>query len=119
MNLKTIYTKTGKGMLEMKNKSLPKDIGRVLTLIDGKSNVGGILSKEDKFGETKLREMLKKLENDGYIRIFSTGPETMFSADLDFTKGVVVSEIKADVYNEAKARQQAQSQPPPRPGLTQ
>ena len=63
MNLKTIYTKTGKGMLEMKNKSLPKDISRVLTLIDGKSNVGSILGKEDKSGETKLREMLKKLEN--------------------------------------------------------
>jgi hypothetical protein len=119
MNPKTIYTKTGKGMLEMKNKSLSKDIGRVLTLIDGKSNVGSILGKEDKLGETKLREILKKLESDGYIRVFSTGPETMFSADLDFTKGVDVSEIKADVYNEAKARQQAQSQPPPRPGLTQ
>ena len=119
MTPKTIYTKTGKGMLEMKNKTLPKDISRVLTLIDGKSNVGSILGKEDKSGEAKLREMLKKLENDGYIRVFSTGPETMFSGDLDFTKGVVVSEIKADVYNEAKARQQAQSQPPPRPVATQ
>lgn len=119
MNPKTIYTKTGKGMLEMKNKSLPKDISRVLTLIDGKSNVGSILGKEDKSDEAKLREMLKKLENEGYIRVFSTGPETMFSGDLDFTKGVVVSEIKADVYNEAKARQQAQSQPPSRPGATQ
>ncbi len=128
MNPKTIYTKTGKGMLEMKNKSLPKDISRVLTLIDGKSSVSSILGKEDRSGEAKLREMLKKLENDGYIRVFSTGPETMFSGDLDFTKGVIVSEIKADVYNEAKARQQAQSQtfsrpgatqPPPRPGATQ
>jgi hypothetical protein len=119
MNLKTIYTKTGKGMLEMKNKTLPKDISRVLTLIDGKSNVGSILGKEDKSDEAKLREMLKKLENEGYIRVFSTGPETMFSGDLDFTKGVVVSEIKADVYNEAKARQQAQSQPPSRPATTQ
>jgi hypothetical protein len=119
MTPKTIYTKTGKGMLEMKNKSLPKDISRVLTLIDGKSNVGSILGKEDKSDEAKIREMLKKLENEGYIRVFSTGPETMFSGDLDFTKGVVVSEIKADVYNEAKARQQAQSQPPSRPGATQ
>jgi hypothetical protein len=118
MNLKTIYTKTGKGMLEMKNKSLPKEISRVLTLIDGKSNVGSILGKEDKSGETKTREMLKKLENEGYIRVFSTGPETMFSGDLDFTKGVV-SEIKADTYNDAKARQQAQSQPPSRPAATQ
>ena len=122
MNLKTIYTKTGKGMLEMKNKDLPKDISRILTLIDGKSSVGNLLSKDDKLTEVKLREMLKKLETEGFIRIFSTGPETMFSGDLDFTKdnkGVVVSEIKADVYNEAKARQQAQSQPPSRPGLTQ
>ncbi|MGH8710404.1 MAG: AsmA-like C-terminal region-containing protein [Burkholderiales bacterium] len=122
MNLKTIFTKTGKGMLEMKNKALPKDISRVLTLIDGKSSVGNLLNKDDKFTEVKLREVLKKLEDEGYIRVFSTGPETMFQADLDFTKdkkGMVVSEVKADVYNEAKARQQAQSQPPPRPGFSQ
>ena len=100
MNLKTIYTKTGKGMLEMKNKDLPKDISRVLTLIDGKSSVGNLLSKDDKFTEVKLREVLKKLEDEGYIRVFSTGPETVFQADLDFTKeknGMVVSEVKADV----------------------
>ena len=121
MNLKTIFTKTGKGMLEMKNKALPKDISRILTLVDGKSSVGNLLDKDDKLTEGKLREMLKKLEDDGYIRIFSTGPETIFQADLDFTKGkggMVVSEVKADVYNEAKAKQ-AQSQPPPRVGATQ
>ncbi|HUL42174.1 MAG TPA: AsmA family protein, partial [Burkholderiales bacterium] len=130
MNLKTIFTKTGKGMLEMKNKALPKDISRILTLVDGKSTVGSLLGKDDKLTESKLRDMLKKLEDEGYIRIFSSGPETLFQADLDFTKGgkgIDVSEVKADVYNQAKARQIEQSQPPPRvgtqppprPGLTQ
>jgi len=120
MNRKTIFSKTGKGMLEMKNKALPKDISRILTLIDGKSSVGSLLSKEDKLTEGRLQEMLKKLEDEGYIRIASTGPETLFETDLDFTKkGMVVSEVKPEAYKEAKQRQQAQSQPPPRVGPTQ
>ncbi|HSS46928.1 MAG TPA: hypothetical protein VLL03_05900 [Burkholderiales bacterium] len=113
MDLKTVYTKTGKGMLEMKNKSLSKDLGSVLALVDGKSNVKNVVNKEGKLPETRVKELLQKLETDGYIRVFSTGPQTMFSsgADLDFTAGLVVSEIKADAYNEAKARQEAQSRP--------
>ncbi|MGH8743181.1 MAG: AsmA-like C-terminal region-containing protein [Burkholderiales bacterium] len=116
MDLKTVYTKTGKGMLEMKNKSLPKDLGGILAQIDGKSNVKDVVKKEGKLPENKIKELLQKLESDGYIRVFSTGPQTMFSGnvDLDFTGGLVVSEIKADVYNEAKARQEALSKPGPK-----
>ncbi|HVS27860.1 MAG TPA: hypothetical protein VHE58_11315 [Burkholderiales bacterium] len=113
MDLKTVYTKTGKGMLETKNKSLPTDLGSVLALVDGKSNVKHVVNKEGNLPEPKVKELLQKLETDGYIRVFSTGPQTMFSSavDLDFTAGLVVSEIKADAYNEAKARQEAQSRP--------
>jgi hypothetical protein len=112
MDLKTVYTKTGKGVLEVKSKSLPKDLGKVLSLIDGKSNVGDILGKGDKLPEAKVKEFLQKLETDGYIRIFSTGPQTMFAGggDLDFT-GLVVSEAKPSAFNEAKAQQEARNKP--------
>ncbi|MGH8750418.1 MAG: hypothetical protein ACREUV_01785 [Burkholderiales bacterium] len=111
MDSKTVYSKTGKGVLEVKNKSLPKDLSRILSLVDGKSNVGNILDKESKLPEAKVKELLQKLETDGYTKIFSTGPQTMFSGDLDFS-GMVVSEVKPEAFNEAKARQQPSTQPP-------
>ena len=55
MDNNTIFSKTGKGVLEIKNKAgkLPKDLLKVLTLIDGKSTVADLLVKA-KLNDAKL-----------------------------------------------------------------
>ena len=62
MDNKTIYSKTGKGVLEIKNKAgkLPKDLVKVLTLIDGKSSVSDLMSKS-KLSDPDMNKALADL----------------------------------------------------------
>ena len=47
MGQQTIYTKTAKGVLEVKNKTirLPRELERVFALVDGKSTVAEMLQR--------------------------------------------------------------------------
>ncbi len=49
MNRTTVFSKTGKGLLEIKNKSnrLSKDQFRVLNLVDGKTNFDDLVDKAE------------------------------------------------------------------------
>ena len=49
MDLKTIFTKTAKGVTQVnqKTQSLSRDLMKVLKVIDGKSNVETLASKAD------------------------------------------------------------------------
>ena len=69
MDNKTIYSKTGKGVLEIKNKAgkLPKDLVKVLTLIDGKSTVADLMSRS-KLGDADMNKALGDLTTGGYIK---------------------------------------------------
>src|SRR5258706_3167387 len=66
MDKKTVYSKTGKGVLEIKNKAgkLPKDLVRVLTLIDGKSSVADLITKS-KLGDPEINKALSDLTIGG------------------------------------------------------
>jgi hypothetical protein len=96
MDNKTIYSKTGKGVLEIKNKAgkLPKDLVRVLTLIDGKSTVADLIAKS-KLGDADMNKALGDLTTGGYIKEFantSTGTQSggagSYVDDLDFTSSL-------------------------------
>ena len=56
MNRTTVFSKTGKGLLEIKGKSsrLPKDQFRVLNLVDGKATLQDLVEKS-RFSEVELR----------------------------------------------------------------
>jgi hypothetical protein len=95
MDQKTIYSKTGRGVLEIKNKGgkLSKDLVKVLTLIDGKSTVADLVSKS-RLPDADIARCIKQLEDGGYIKEFSslsgqlsTVPpaDTSYVDDLDFT----------------------------------
>ena len=73
---KTIYSKTPKGVLEIKNKTskLPRDAGMVFLAVDGKSTAANLLRKSG-LEERKLHEILGKLTADGFIRMVSV-PDT-------------------------------------------
>src|SRR5258708_24381049 len=72
MDNKTIYSKTGKGVLEIKNKAgkLPKDLVKVLTLIDGKSTVSDLMAKS-RLGDAEMNKALGDLSTGGYIKEFA------------------------------------------------
>ena len=93
MDKKTIYSKTGKGVLEIKNKAgkLSRDLFKVLSLIDGKSNVAELIAKS-KFSDAELDRSLMELSTGGYIKEFSntsgSAPSTA-SPRRDFSFGLI------------------------------
>ncbi len=106
MDKKTIYSKTGKGVLEIKNKAgkLSKDLIKVLTLIDGKSNMADLLAKA-KFDDAEMDKAITQLSAGGYIKEFSNTSTGVSSGgsdpgggsyvdDLDFTSSLTSSKSK-------------------------
>jgi len=97
MDKKTIYSKTGKGVLEITNKAgkLAKDLVKVLTFIDGKSTVAELISKS-RLSDADITRSLSQLSNGGYIKEFSNTSGSAPSAssgssyvdDLDFTSSL-------------------------------
>jgi hypothetical protein len=102
MNRTTVFSKTGKGLLEIKNKSnrLSKDQFRVLNLVDGKATLDDLVDKS-RITEVELRKVLAALADGGFIKEFTnptaTGdytsvtippvpPSTSYVDDLDFTQ---------------------------------
>src|SRR4051812_28915921 len=99
MDNKTIYSKTGKGVLEIKNKAgkLAKDLAKVLSLVDGKSTVEDLKSRS-KFDDAQIDKALSDLTTGGYIKEFANtsgvagsgvggggGGAGGYVDDLDFT----------------------------------
>jgi hypothetical protein len=123
---KTIYSKTPKGVLEIKNKTakLPRDAGMVFLAVDGKSTAANLLRKSG-MEERKLHEILEKLTADGFIRVFSVqetakpaaaattaiGPVPGPGAedDLDFTSPTAMSKLNAEAVTRSKAEADAKA----------
>src|SRR5262245_51066741 len=121
MHPKTIFTKTPKGILEVKNKTirLPRDLGLVFLAVDGKSAVADLPQKAH-MDEASLARALDKLLSDGYIWISyqpldgsPAGAQSTGDLDLDFTSPTVVAQletearVRAQAEAEAKARAEA------------
>jgi CheY-like chemotaxis protein len=72
MDPSTIYSKTAKGMTELKNgcKNLAREPARVLSIINGKSSVADFLANGASQAD-KLTPALETLLNLGLIRIFT------------------------------------------------
>src|SRR5437899_2207434 len=103
MNRRSILTKTGKGLMEAtgKTSALSRDLRNILKEIDGKVSVSELLRTFSKMTEPELREALKSMEREGYLREFvgkqeeasrpsvpraPTAPSAADSGeDLDFT----------------------------------
>jgi membrane protein involved in colicin uptake len=76
MDPNAIYTKTPRGVSEVKHRAarLSRNLLSVLTLIDGKSPVGQLLQSA-KLPEIKFRGAINELEEEGFIRVAATGSE--------------------------------------------
>lgn len=92
MDLKTIFTKTAKGVTQVnqKTQSLSRDLMKVLKAIDGKSNVTALSDKAD-YPVPALEKALTALQKDGFIKIFEVKQEVALTGfgdeddDFDFT----------------------------------
>jgi hypothetical protein len=69
MTPQTVFTKTAKGILEIRNKStrLPRDLLGVLEIIDGNASVAD-LQQRSGLGEAQMHHALTTLANDGYAK---------------------------------------------------
>ena len=100
MDLKTVFTKTAKGLtqLNQKTQSLSRDVTKVLKAIDGKSTVEQLLDKTD-MQLPALKKSLSELQKEGFAKIFEVKQEvplTDFGGDdddFDFTAPAKKSEV--------------------------
>ncbi|HSQ04596.1 MAG TPA: hypothetical protein VLN59_11195, partial [Burkholderiales bacterium] len=116
MDKQTIYTKTAKSILEIRNKALrlSQDLAPVLLAVDGKADGGAIAAK---FGlsERQAEQALDQLLNGGYIKPVIPATGTVQSnngpkddLDLDFTSSATIAQLNAEAA--ARARQAAAAQ---------
>ena len=88
MDLKTVFTKTAKGVTQVnqKTQSLSKDLMKVLKVIDGKSTVDELADKAD-LASPAVQKLLAQLHKDGFAKVFEVKqdiPLTDFGGDDDF-----------------------------------
>ncbi|HZR02276.1 MAG TPA: hypothetical protein VFA81_03775 [Burkholderiales bacterium] len=115
MNRTAVFSKTGKGLLEIKNRAnrLSKDQYKVLNLVDGKSSLLD-LAERAKVSEIEVRKILTALCESGYIKEFSNvvtevgvhelPPTASYADDLDFTS-VLPTPVKPSFYQSALTEQ--------------
>ena len=118
MHPQTIFTKTAKGVLEIKNKTvkLPRDLGLVFLSVDGKSTLAELAQKSG-MPENKLGEALDKLIAGGYIKVFLTSAQTVTQRaapqegglDLDFTSPEAMATLNTEAETRAKAEAEARA----------
>jgi hypothetical protein len=123
MDKRTIYSKTGKGSLEISKKTikLASDERQTLILVDGKSNVGEIEEKLSRVSPVRLRAILDRLSELDLVREFVTkqGPDSIMPSlggptamrveeldELDFT-ALSAAPAGADPAQEVEQRRQA------------
>ena len=99
MDKSTVFSKSGKGLLEIKSKSnrLSKEEFRLLNLVDGRANLQELVEKS-RLAMPDLRKMLTALSDGGFIKeLTGQSPNAGGSAtsagsaaagvdDLDFTQ---------------------------------
>src|ERR1700733_7583227 len=115
MNPQTTYTKTAKGVLEVKNKTirLPRELGLVFLAVDGKAKVADLAAKSG-LAEAQIGPALEKLAADGYIKVFADAPPPGGAAgaedlDLDFTSPAKVALLNTEAEQRAKAEAEAKA----------
>jgi hypothetical protein len=75
MNPTAIYSKTGKGVQEASGRTshLSRADRAVLSAVDGKSTVAELNQKFEKISEAKFRQLIEKMDKDGFVREVSPG----------------------------------------------
>ena len=110
MQPNSIYAKTAKGILEVKNKTirLSRELGLLFLAVDGKTPASGLGAKAGMANDV-LRAAVEKLVADGYIKLFAEQPAAGSSSDddldfdLDFTSPAKVAKLNQEAEERAQA----------------
>src|SRR4249920_1340838 len=116
MDRTTVFSKTGKGLLEIKSKSnrLPKDHFRVLNLVDGKATLDNLVEKS-RVMETELRKILQQLADGGFVKEFSNPAAGSDFGGARMPPGVLGTPDVDDLdFTQILASAQPAKQDPPR-----
>jgi chromosome segregation ATPase len=90
----TVYTRTSKGVLAVKNKTvrLTRERRAVFLAIDGKTSVAELQARTG-IAAAEISEAIKGLEDDGYVKVFAQAAEESpgdppddGADELDFTR---------------------------------
>ena len=117
MHPQTIFAKSPKGVLEVKNRTLrlSRDIGLVFLAVDGKTPVADLPQKA-RVNVAMLPSALDKLIAEGYIQVShqppaahrdEVGAGSGVDLDLDFTSAVTLARINAETQRRIKAEAEA------------
>jgi hypothetical protein len=103
----TVYTKTAKGILEIRNKTvkLSRELGLVFLSIDGRTTVGELAPRS---GMTTplLHNALQTLVTDGYIKVVAQSAPAapaQSSDDLDFASPQAMAKLNMEAASRALA----------------
>lgn len=109
LDLSMVYGKTGKGAMAMssKSKSLPSNLMRILSLVDGKSSVEELLAANPKLSDFTLDQALSQLANDGYIKVLRSGPSTVFALGSKGPSTILVAEADVEEFFAAQQKMEA------------
>jgi len=114
MTPQTIYTKTAKGVQEVKNRSirLPRESALVFLAVDGKCTVAELPGKT-RLEEAAVLQAIEKLTADGYIKVFqeqaASKPAGDESLDLDFTSPAALAKLNVEVTARGQAEAAAKA----------
>ena len=114
MQPQSIYAKTAKGILEVKNKTirLTRELGLVFLAVDGKTPVSELGAKSALPADA-LAGAIEKLVAGGYLKLIAEQPAADGSdddLDLDFTSPAKVAKLNQEVEERAKAETAAKTQ---------
>lgn len=108
----TVFTKTAKGILEIRNKTvkLSRELGLIFLSVDGKTTVGDLLPRSG-MTAPQLHHALNTLVADGYIKVVSHPSQAGAGAggeiDLDFTSPQAMAKLNMEAASRALAEADA------------
>jgi len=107
----TVYTKTSKGVLEVKDRTirLPRELGIVFLAVDGKRTVIELLQRTE-FDQANLDDALGKLVASGYVKVTSApSRQATDELDLDFTSPGMISKLNTEAEKRTRAEADAKA----------
>ena len=101
----TIYTKTAKGILEVKSKTirLSRDLGLIFLAVDGKTPLPALLGKTG-LRDEELQDGIDKLLANGYLAVFTppAADDDNEEWNLDFSSPAKVAKLNQEAGERAR-----------------
>ncbi|HEX2830558.1 MAG TPA: AsmA-like C-terminal region-containing protein [Burkholderiales bacterium] len=107
----TVFTKTAKGILEIRNKStrLPRDLAQVLEFVDGTASIADLQARSS-LPQPQFHNALNTLAGDGYIKAVASSANAHPAVDpsaVQFDSPAVDAKLSMEIATHALASAEA------------